>query len=51
MPSFEPCDGPLATTTSFDLTKSNTLLHVDAMRDVKAILKEALTDLKLKGAL
>ena len=51
MPAFEPCAGPLLTPTSFDLTKSNTLLHVDAMRDVKTILKEAVADLKLKGAL
>jgi nucleoside-diphosphate-sugar epimerase len=50
MPDFAPCDSEPVVPTSFDLSKSNTLLHVDAMRSVKTILKESISELKVKGA-
>lgn len=49
MPDFEPCDGTPAVPTSFDLSKSNALLHVDQMRDVRTIFKESFEDLKRLG--
>ena len=51
MPDFSPCDGEPIVPTSFDLTKMNTLLHVDEMRDVKTIFTDSFQDLGAKGAL
>jgi len=50
MPDFAPCDGAPIVPTSFDLTKSNGLLHADSMRDVPAIFKDSLDALKAIGA-
>ena len=49
MPAFAPCDGEPVVPTSFDLSKANGLLHVEQMRDVRTILRDALDDLKSKG--
>jgi cinnamoyl-CoA reductase len=51
MPPFEMCEGEPILPTSFDLTKSNGLLHIDQMRDVKTILRDSLEELQRKGAI